>query len=79
MLPPEASALDRAKFDFCEQILIDMKKKEITQGELAKAFQTLETRASDILHYRIQKFTLDRLIRFLQIFRPMLTVKVSSN
>jgi predicted XRE-type DNA-binding protein len=76
-LRPDASPLDRAKYDVCEQILIYMKKKKITQRELAKILETQETRVSEIIHYRIDKFTLDRLVGFLQMIRPMLTLKVA--
>jgi predicted XRE-type DNA-binding protein len=77
-LPPDATALDRAKYDVCEQILIFMKKKKMSQKELAKELNTSETRISEIVHYRIDKFTLDRLISFLQMIKPMLTLKVAS-
>ena len=36
-LPPNATPVDRGKYDICEQILIYMKKKRMTQRELAKA------------------------------------------
>lgn len=76
-LPPNATPLDRAKYDVCEQILVYMKKKKITQRDLAQVLETSETRVSEIVHYRIEKFTLDRLIGYLQMVRPMLTLKVA--
>ncbi len=76
-LSPDASPLDRAKYDVCEQILVFMKKKKMTQRELAEVLGTSETRVSEIIHYRIQKFTLDRLITFLQMIKPMLTLKIA--
>ncbi len=76
-LPPNALPLDRAKYDVCEQLLIYMKKKKLSQREFAKLLQTSETRVSEIVHYRIQKFTLDRLVAFLQMVRPMATVRVA--
>ena len=76
-LPAHASALDRAKYDVCEQILIYMKKRKLSQRELAKLLDTPETRVSEIVHYRIQKFTLDRLVSYLQQIKPMFMLKVS--
>ena len=76
-LPPDATPLDRAKYDVCEQILVYMKNKKMAQRDLAKALDTSETRISEIVHYRIQKFTLDRLIGYLQMVKPMLTFKVA--
>jgi predicted XRE-type DNA-binding protein len=76
-LPPDATPLDRAKYDVCEQILVYMKKKKITQRDLAEVLDTSETRVSEIVHYRINKFTLDRLIGYLQMVKPMLTLRVA--
>lgn len=76
-LSSTASSIDRAKYDICEQILIYMKKHKINQRELANTLDTTESRVSEILHYRIEKFTLDRLICYLQMLKPMLTLKVA--
>lgn len=76
-LPPNATALDRAKYDVCEQLLIYMQKNKMSQRELAKLLKTSETRVSEFLHYRIQKFTLDKLVSFLQMVRPMVVVKIA--
>ncbi len=77
MLPPDATPLERAKHEICKQILIYKQKKKINQRELAKQLETSETRVSEILHYRIQKFTLDRLVSYLQMIKPMVTLKVA--
>ena len=76
-LSPEATPLDRAKYDVCGQLLVYMKKKKISQRELAALLDAPETRISEIIHYRIEKFTLDRLIAYLQIVKPMLTVRLA--
>ncbi len=76
-LPPDATPLDRGKYDVCKQILIFMKKKRMSQRELAKALDTSETRVSEIVHYRIEKFTMDRLIGYLQMVKPMVTLRVA--
>lgn len=76
-LNPNATPLEHAKYDVCEQILIYMKKKKLTQRDLAMLLATSETRISEIVHYRIDKFTLDRLVAFLQLVKPMLTLKVA--
>lgn len=76
-LPPDATALDRAKFDVCEQIVVYMRKKKLSQRELAKMLEAPETRVSEIVHYRIQKFTLDRLVAYLQELKPMVTLRVA--
>jgi predicted XRE-type DNA-binding protein len=54
-----------------------MQKKNMTQRQLAEILGTAETRVSEILHYRTEKFTLDRLIAYLQIVNPALTLKIA--
>ena len=76
-LPPAATPLDRGKYSVCEQILVFMRKKKMSQRDLAKALDTSETRVSEIVHYRIEKFTLDRLVEYLQMMKPMITVHVA--
>ena len=76
-LSSHATPLDRAKYEACEQILIFMQKKKLNQRELAKALSASETRVSEIVHYRIEKFTLDRLVAYLQIVKPMMSLHVA--
>jgi predicted XRE-type DNA-binding protein len=76
-LSPDAGPLDRAKYEVCEQLLVFMKKKKLNQRQLADLLDAPETRVSEIIHYRIDKFTLDRLIAYLQVVKPMLTVHLA--
>jgi predicted XRE-type DNA-binding protein len=76
-LSSDATPLERGKYEVCEQILAYMKKKKMSQRELAKALDAPETRVSEIVHYRIEKFTLDRLVIYLQMIKPMVTFHVA--
>ena len=76
-LSSEATPLERAKYEVCEQLLIFMKKKKLSQRELANLLEAPETRISEIVHYRIEKFTLDRLVAYLQIVKPMVTLHLA--
>jgi predicted XRE-type DNA-binding protein len=76
-LSPDATPLDRAKYEVCEQLLVFMKKKKWSQRELARALETSDTRVSEMLHYRIEKFTLDRLVSYLQMVKPKVTLHVA--
>lgn len=77
MLPPDANALDRAKWDMCKQFLIYMRKQGLNQRQLAKLLDVPESRVSEILHYRISKLTLDRLVRYYERIKPNLMVRVA--
>ena len=76
-LPPDASKLDRAKYKACEKILLYKMKKKISNRQLAQVLDCAETRVSEIVNYRIQKFTLDRLIAFAQSIDPGLILEVA--
>lgn len=74
-LPPDASALDRAKYDLCQEFVIFMRKKGISQRKLAEMLGIPESRISEIVHYRINKLTLDRLVRYMETLRPNLVLR----
>jgi predicted XRE-type DNA-binding protein len=75
MLPPGASSLDKMKYELCKQLLVYMQDHELTQRELAKKLGVVESRVSEALHYRIQKVTLDRLVRYHQTLNPKFGLK----
>lgn len=77
LLPPDASPLDKAKFDVCEQLIVFKRKKQISSRELAALLEVPETRVSEIMHYRIEKFTLDRLVEYLQRVKPRMSLRVA--
>src|SRR5437762_4370837 len=70
VLPPTASSVDRAKYEVCRQILLYMHAKGLTQRELAAKAAIPETRVSEVVHYHIWKFTLDRLMGYLEKLNP---------
>lgn len=77
LLPPGADAVDRTKYEICRQIVLYMHAKGLTQRQLAKKIGIPETRVSEIVHYRIQKFTVDRLLTYLEAVNPKVTVRVA--
>ena len=77
VLPPDAGVVDRAKYDVCRQLLIYMHKKGIKQKELAAILKVPETRISEIVHYKISKFTLDKLISYYEVINPTFVLKVA--
>ncbi len=77
ILPPDADTVDRTKYEICRQIVLFMHNKGITQRALGKKIGIPETRVSEIVHYRIEKFTVDRLLTYLEILNPRLTVRVA--
>jgi len=54
-----------------------MREQELSQRELAKKLGVVESRVSEVLHYRIQKITLDRLVKYHQVIDPDFALKVA--
>ena len=59
------------------QIVLYMHSKGMTQRELASKMGIPETRVSEVVHYHIWKFTLDRLLGYLEKLNPRLSFKVA--
>ena len=70
VLPNDASALDQFKFKLCEILLIYRKKSGLKQKDMAAMIGVDEARMSEILHYKIDKFTSDRLQEYVQKIYP---------
>lgn len=77
ILPPDAEAVEKAKYEVCKHILVFMHNKGLTQRQLAKKMGIPETRVSEIVHYRIAKFTLDKLISYYEVLNPKVSLRVS--
>lgn len=63
-LPKEANLLEKSKYNLCQKILVQQQKKKLSTEKLAEQIQLSIPETEDILHYRINKFTLDRLINY---------------
>ena len=77
MLSPHATALERTKYELCKLLLVYMRENDLTQRELAKRLGIVESRVSEVLHYRIKKLTLDRLYKYHETLNPDFALKVA--
>ena len=75
-LPPGASAQDKFKYDICKKILTFMKDHDLSQRELAKRLEIHESRVSEIVHYKITKVTVDRLMSHLERLKINVSYKL---
>jgi predicted XRE-type DNA-binding protein len=78
LLPDNASPIDRAKFKACEAIIKFRRKNGLKQKELAASLGIDESRMSEILHYKIEGFTLDRLVGYAQVLYPNLKLELTA-
>ena len=65
LLAPDASDLERIKFEICKAFVKYVKKYQISQRDLAKELEVDESIVSKLLHYKIESFTVDRLVKYL--------------
>ncbi|WP_374001689.1 XRE family transcriptional regulator [Bdellovibrio bacteriovorus] len=49
----------------------------ITQREMAERLGVTESRVSEILHYHIERFTIDKLLELLAKIRPDVKIQVA--
>jgi predicted XRE-type DNA-binding protein len=64
-LPKNADALDRMKYALCEEFVKYCVDHNLTQRGLAEQLKVSESRVSEIVRFRIDRLTTDRLIKYL--------------
>ena len=65
-LHPDATPLERFKYELCRAILRYMKDHDLTQRELARRLGVHESRVSEIIYYKIKRVTADRLMTHIE-------------
>jgi len=75
-LSPNATTLERFRFDLCQKFIKYKFAHECTQRELANLLGVDEAKVSKILHHRIDEFSTDRLITLYSLIDPDLKLKV---
>ena len=75
-LPKDASKSDKLKYELCRQFVKYLMKHEMTQKELAEEIDIQQARMNEIVKYRIDIFTVDRLLDYAERLRPNLKITV---
>jgi predicted XRE-type DNA-binding protein len=66
----EGSPIDKLKFKICQKFVVYRRETGLNQKELSILLGIDEALVSKLLRNRIESFTLDRLLRFLEIIYP---------
>lgn len=77
-LPKNASYVEKIKYDLCKKIIAFIRIKRITQIELAGRLGLDPARISEIVNYKIDKFTVDTLLTYNREIDPEFEVKFKS-
>jgi len=71
-LPENPTPLEKAKYEVCRQVVSYKLDTKISTEEMAQKLQLSKAETEDILYYRIDHFTLDRLVSYAtRLFKPL--------
>ena len=76
-LTPNASELDKAKYDICQSISRYKRVNKLTPNGLAKKIKISKEKADDILFGRISNFNFEELVSFTERLKGHLEVKIN--
>jgi predicted XRE-type DNA-binding protein len=76
MLSPEATPLEKLRWDVCQKFVRYKIEHDATLEEMANTVGVDKAKISKILHHRIDEFSTDRLIKLYQELNPDLKIKV---
>jgi predicted XRE-type DNA-binding protein len=76
-LMPNASELDKAKYDICQSISKYKRINNLTRAELAQKIGLNQAKTEDILFGRINELNLNKLITYTEKLNGHLQVKVN--
>jgi predicted XRE-type DNA-binding protein len=76
-LPKNASKSDVLKYQLCEMFVDLLLKNKMTQVQLAKKLKVSPARVNEIVKYRIDLFTVDKLIELTERLRMDFQIRVA--
>ena len=76
VLGPDAPLVDRIKQDLCSKIVQYHLNNKVTQKDLAEKLGVDESEMSRILHYKLERYSIDRLVGYLEILYPKVRFEV---
>ncbi len=77
LLPNDASKADQVKYKLCEKFVIYLLDHKMTQAQLAKRLKIDPSRINEIVKYRIDLYTIDKLMDLAERLEIDFDVKVA--
>jgi len=75
-LDPDATPLEKFRYDICQMFLTYKLEHKLNQKQLSELIGVDEPKISKILRYRISEFSTDRLIELYQKLDPHIKLKI---
>jgi predicted XRE-type DNA-binding protein len=76
IIPKNAPESDKVKYKLCRKILEYKLSKNLTQKELAEKIGLDEPEISRVLHYKIERYSIERLLDYATILYPKLSLEI---
>jgi predicted XRE-type DNA-binding protein len=76
-LPKQASTAERVKYMICEKFVVYILDRGVSQAELARKLNMDPARLNEIVKYRIDLFTIDKLVEFADRLDPNFKINVA--
>jgi predicted XRE-type DNA-binding protein len=73
----DADPVERIKHALCEAVVRYCQDHGLSQRDLAKLLDVSESRVSEMVHYRVEKLTIDRLVKHLAKLKQTVKVQVA--
>lgn len=77
LLPKKASKADRLKYKLCEKFVVYLVEHKISQAALAKKLRVDPSRVNEIVRYRIDLYTIDKLMDLAERLQLELKIEVA--
>jgi len=78
VLPPNANSLDKVKYEICQSLLNYKITKKLNREEIARLIELSQPETEELLFCNIEKFTLDRLVSYLDKLHLPLQIKITN-
>ena len=76
-LSANATPLEKSKHELCKKMIVYKREKKLTTEKIANKISLSLAETEDILHYRTDYFTLDRLMSYTSKLFPTNEVKIT--
>ena len=76
-LSENASTAEKVKYKICEKFVIHLLDCEMSQAELARELEMDPARLNEIIKYKVDLFTIDKLIEFAERLDKNFKVEVA--
>ena len=77
-LSSRATSVDKFKHALCAHFVLFLNSHKISQQQLADLLGVDKSIASKIIHYHLEDFTIDRLVKYLSVLDPELKIEIKA-